>query len=405
MGGRRKVVMLPIRFEEITAQDVLQLIELKTAERKTLEYKERLATGNREERTEFLSDVSSFANASGGDILYGIAEERDETGKATGAPGAVRLLQIDNAAVECARLEQMIESGIQPRLPIVQVKGLELPGTGIVIVVRVGKSWIAPHMVTYSNFSRFFARNSSTGKVQLDVQQIGAAFALQRGLGERLRAWKADRIAKAIAAEGPIPLLGSKLLFHFVSAALLNEELLGTPRSYAAQTWGSDANLMTYGAEIRRYNADGYLLASGQHSDGKSSYLQIFREGALEYGDGYALDSYGKAAVPSRVFEEKLARTFEWAISLLKRLDISDPIFVAVTLIGMKGRTMALPQDAARFSYESEPFDRDVISTPDVSLEPEALVSSLLPLINYVWQAAGQERTPYLDQDQQWMFA
>ena len=82
--------MLPLRFEEITIQDVLELVELKTAERRTLEYKERLSTGNREERTEFLSDVSSFANASGGDILYGIAEERDETGRTTGTPGAVR---------------------------------------------------------------------------------------------------------------------------------------------------------------------------------------------------------------------------------------------------------------------------------------------------------------------------
>ena len=315
-------------------------------------------------------------------------------------------MQIDNAALECARIEQMIESGIQPRIPLVQVRSLELPDAGTVILVRIGKSWIAPHMVTYSNFSRFFSRNSSTGKVQLDVQQIGAAFALQRGLGERLRAWKAERIAKAIADESPAPLSGSKLLFHFVSASFLNEEISGPPRSYDTQGWGSDANLMTYGAEVRRYNADGYLLASGHHTDGKGSYLQIFRGGTLEYGDGYVLDSYGKQAVPSRVFEEKIARTFESAIALLKRLNINAPLFVAVTLVGIKGRTMALPQHAAHFSYESEPFDRDVISTPDALLDSsQSKLSSLLPLINYVWQAAGREGTPYLDKDHNWIFA
>ena len=46
---------------------------------KTLEYKQKLAIGNRE-TAEFLADISSFANASGGDILFGVCDERDEEG-------------------------------------------------------------------------------------------------------------------------------------------------------------------------------------------------------------------------------------------------------------------------------------------------------------------------------------
>ncbi len=400
--------MLPVRFEEITPADVVRLVELKTVERKTLEYKERLATGNREERVEFLSDVSSFANASGGDLIFGISDERDEAGKPTGVPAEIKPLQVDNAATECARIEQMIESGIQPRLPLVQVKSLDIPERGLVILIRVGKSWIAPHMVTFSNSSRFFSRNSSTGKVQLDVQQIGAAFALQRGLGERLRDWKTDRIAKAIAEEGPIPLPGSKLLFHFVPASMLTSDEPVYPRRFDPQSWGQGANLMTFGGDIRRYNADGFLLASGTYQDGKRSYLQVFRQGALEYGDGYALDNYGKAPVPSRVFEEKLARTFQSAQLLLKHLDVPEPVFATVSLIGMKGRTMALPQHVAHLSYESEPFDRDLILCPDVLLNHTVADASdpsvLLPLVNSVWQAAGREKTPYMDKDGSWLF-
>ena len=87
--------MLPIRFEAIGAEDLMRLLEMKTVEHRTLEYKERLASGNREERAEFLSDISSFANAAGGDILFGIAEERDEDGKATGIPGAIKPLDME----------------------------------------------------------------------------------------------------------------------------------------------------------------------------------------------------------------------------------------------------------------------------------------------------------------------
>ena len=156
----------------------------------------------------------------------------------------------------------MIESGIQPRIPLVQVKSMTLPDGGAMILLRIGKSWVGPHMVTYSNLSRFFSRNSSTGKVQLDVQQIGAAFALQRGLGERLRNWKADRIAKAIAEEGPIPLSGAKLLFHFVPAAVLTADEPSYPRTFEPRSWGQGAYLISYGVGLRRYNADGLLLAS-----------------------------------------------------------------------------------------------------------------------------------------------
>jgi hypothetical protein len=35
--------MLPIRFEDITAEDILRLIADKTSERKTIEYKQALS--------------------------------------------------------------------------------------------------------------------------------------------------------------------------------------------------------------------------------------------------------------------------------------------------------------------------------------------------------------------------
>ena len=403
--------MLPVRFEGITATDVLHLVELKLGERKTLEYKERLAMGGREERAEFLSDISSFANASGGDILFGISEERDEAGKPTGIPGEIKPLQMDSEAVECARIEQLIESGIQPRIPVVQVKVVQIPKLGPVIIVRVGKSWVAPHMVTFSNFSRFFSRNSSTGKVQLDVQQIGAAFALQRGLGERLRNWKADRIAKAIAEEGPISIPGPKLLLHLIPATALTTEESTLPRRFEPRGWGKGSDLMSYGVGLQRYNADGFLLASESQRDTKRSYLQVFRDGALEYGDSYALDSYGQRQIPSQTLEEKLARIFTSALILLGHLDVPEPVFATLSLIGVKGRTMSLPHNVVslNYSYESEPFDRDLLVCPDVLLERSAdnapHASQLLPLVNFIWQAAGLERTPYLNNRGGWRFA
>lgn len=402
--------MIPNRFEEISAADVQRLLELKIIEHRTLEYKEKLASGNREERAEFLSDISSFANASGGDIIFGIAEERDEEGKTTGIPGLVKPLEIENPALECARIEQMIESGIQPRIPSVRVKNIDIPGIGSIIIVRVEKSWISPHMVTFSNLSRFFSRNSSTGKFQLDVQQIGAAFTLQRGLGERLRNWKADRISKAIAETGPVPMRGPKLLFQFVSAAFLASDDSLLPRKFDPQSWGRSADAMSLSGGIRRYNADGYLIASENIRDGLRSYLQVFRDGSLEYGDSYTLDSHGASHIPSQLFEEKLARTFKSALTLLQQLEVSTPIFVTMCLLNVKGKTMALPERLQRltFNQQTDPFDCDLIVCPDVLLNGELTSAdpsdTMLPLVDSIWQAAGLESTPYKDENGRWLF-
>jgi hypothetical protein len=63
--------MLPIPFDDIGPDDILRLIEDKISERKILEFKQALDIGPDNERAEFLADVSSFANASGGERLRG----------------------------------------------------------------------------------------------------------------------------------------------------------------------------------------------------------------------------------------------------------------------------------------------------------------------------------------------
>jgi len=393
--GRYTFPMLPIRFEDITAEDILRLVTDKVAERKTIEYKMMLTIGTTDEKAEFLGDISSFANASGGDVIFGISDERDGSGNATGVPDEIVGLTFSNSGTVCGQIEQIIQNGIQPRLPILSVKVFDITERGIVIVVRVGKSWIAPHMVSYANRTRFYSRNSSTGRVLLDVQQIGAAFAEQRGLGERLRAWKADRISKAVSGDGPVQLTGPKLLYHFIPASAIMEEAQSYPRTFDRSKWGNGRLLMSLNTERMRYNADVLLLLSRDFPDKGLSYLQVFKNGALEYGDSYVFHAYGRD-IASGNLEGYMVRAFGIALRLLSNLEVSDPVYVTLTLIGVKGKRLATP----RSWEDSTPgFDRDVILCPDVeikeSLEDEPYPATLLPLVNSIWQAAGIEQTPF----------
>ena len=73
--------MINCPINEINQTNIETLITDKIGESRTLEYKEELPIGTDNEKKEFLADISSFANASGGDIIYGIKEERNGGGE------------------------------------------------------------------------------------------------------------------------------------------------------------------------------------------------------------------------------------------------------------------------------------------------------------------------------------
>ena len=156
-----------------------------------------------------------------------------------------------------------------------------------------------------------------------------------------------------------------------------------------------------------RYNADGLLLQSITTDKGSLSYLQVFRDGSLEYGDSYVLELNGKGAIASAILESKIIQTFEKALSLLKLLEVPEPIFATLTLLDVKGCVMALPSNRPFLKYESDPFDRDIILCPDVLIQNTSeggpYPSTLRPIVDSVWQAAGLGYTPYTDSKLNWV--
>jgi Schlafen, AlbA_2 len=82
-------------FDQIGVEDLQRLVTNEIAEGRTIEYKECLPGQTDRDHQEFLADVSSFANAVGGDLVYG-AKERRESGHATGIPESVEGLEAVN---------------------------------------------------------------------------------------------------------------------------------------------------------------------------------------------------------------------------------------------------------------------------------------------------------------------
>lgn len=78
--------MISKPIDDIDISDINFLVENQVPEKRTLDYKQELPEDNKDGTKAFLADVCSFANSMGGDLIYGIKEERDEPGKTTGIP-------------------------------------------------------------------------------------------------------------------------------------------------------------------------------------------------------------------------------------------------------------------------------------------------------------------------------
>jgi predicted HTH transcriptional regulator len=102
--------MIDKTLDTIQKADIDALVDGKKSERRTLEYKAELPGDSDDAKREFLSDISSFANSVGGDILYGVTDERDANGQATGRPEQAKGISSVNETAEQLRLENMMES-------------------------------------------------------------------------------------------------------------------------------------------------------------------------------------------------------------------------------------------------------------------------------------------------------
>ena len=154
--------MIEKPIDKIGPEDFERLKANGVAEGRTLEYKEALPGATDAERKEFLNDVSSFANAVGGDIIYGLKSGRDASGKSNGLIESVDGLAVTNCDVEIQRLENMLRDGIAPRIPGVRFQWVDGLSRGQALLIRVPRSWAGPHMVTYQQSSRFYSASPAS---------------------------------------------------------------------------------------------------------------------------------------------------------------------------------------------------------------------------------------------------
>jgi predicted HTH transcriptional regulator len=114
--------MLTKAFKELTLAHIERLKEDGVSESHDIDFKSAPVGSSDKDRREFVADVTAFANAAGGDLVFGVATT---DGVASSVPG----INISDPDKEKLRLGDLVRSGTEPRLANIEIEWLPIQGS------------------------------------------------------------------------------------------------------------------------------------------------------------------------------------------------------------------------------------------------------------------------------------
>lgn len=370
--------MLPFAIDSIDETVLAGLVANQVAERRDLEFKRDLPGGRDEDVKEFLADVTSLANAQGGDLLFGI----EDTG---GVASAIVGLQITDVDREILRLDNILRDGIEPRLVGTRTQWIPLSSGGGVILIRTPASFAAPHRVRFKNSGRFFNR-TSRGKYEMDVHELRNAFTQSEGLPQKFRLQHNDAVDGARGSEMPFPVMNDPTavasflptgLFREIRELSVNQDNALYPVKPSSVSW--------------MHTLEGFLIHTPVNDEGMvRSYAHTHRSGRVDIVWTFG----GSRETPRGVqqlcwpdgFEQGLLGQARSTQAKFRALGVDEPWVVLVTIFGIKGFRLILGDH-----YASEPAWRDGATLPQLLLE-HMNEDGLTALFKAFWLLFGEQR-------------
>jgi hypothetical protein len=306
------------------------------------------------------------------------------------------------------RLEQLVQTGLSPRISAT-VHPVKINEGRHVLLIRVPRSWALPHRVTIQGHDKFYGRHSA-GRFPMDVDQLRAAFLFSSTISERIERVRERLVDYILQAKSTIPIAtGAPMLLMQV----VPYESLEPSRLIDIVAADSDAYAtlapVGQGGTQRRFNADGILgYVTDKDRDGKtfiSAYTQLYRTGVIESADttmlrrgrGMSAEN-GISLIPSTKLEIELIAAVRRFTALQKRLGISPPVVVLVSLLNVDGFVLAVNE---KHGYSSSAVDRPHASLPSVVINnyEDRAETVLRPVLDTLWNAGGWDRCHDYDED------
>lgn len=381
-------------LRDLRLEDVRALVASGLEEHLQLEYKSALYGDGNRDRREFLLDVCMFANATGGVILLGIPERRDENGQPTGTPDPDGVLGIDspNPQLVLNSYDARVMEAIEERLPL-ESASIDVGGGRHVLAIRVPNSTVKPHSVRFDGHAYFPSRRERQ-RYYMSVREIKeivmrtasrlqqAEEALTKSLPRGPRGFDTPELTAAM-----IPVFSDDFLVDVRSQAV------GRAVSYFSRGNQDEfgATHFTFDGLERRENRSGYVVRFQRNSLlGSSMPLPLYRQQDRHVFHIAAIDVF------LRNFVRRARRAYQAA-------NVAAP-YLLTMLLRVQRPLHGIYGGADNLPYETEPVGVNDYAFPFMEIDdlsnPEKIIR---PLCDQAHQLFGREGSPSFNQDDEWI--
>lgn len=222
---------------------------------------------------------------------------------------------------------------------------------------------------------------------------------ITKSLRDRFREFRQGRLSAISAGKNPIELQeGPLTVLHLVPAGFFEDDrqIIDLESVKGA---GRLTPLFSSGYN-NGYSYDGYLTYD--YEPPVRSYLQFLRKGRLESVDAHMIGANGdRKIIPSESFEEGIVEAAKNYMSLFQSLDMDAPLFLSLSLLGVKGYCMP---PTYRYLANAKPIVKSDLLPEEITLDSYDLepLDFMKPIFDVIWNASGLYGSPHI-KDGKWI--
>lgn len=319
-------------FKLWTADDLTVLVNNDDfRESQTLDFKrtfEFLEAADKKQKAkakdEFRNDVCSFANADGGDLIFGISENNGVASKIM----PISIANTDKFELDLRNVLLLI----QPSMPAVEFSFISVDN-GYVVVVHIEKGLFKPYMtVEDETVFRFFVRHGNR-KSAMSYSEISNDFLHAASLPSEIKRFRLERLSEILEDN-----TGKFGVIHVIPASFTN------PANFVPMCDLSRTGKLPIPVHLSHYirgmmvpNVDGVWFPS---EDGLRDFelLRLFNNGSVELKMDLYTQTVGKEEwLISFEFIGAIEDIVEGTAEIYKSLGRNSTVYICTSVIGCKG--------------------------------------------------------------------
>lgn len=379
-------------FNEIkNLEDLNFLLDNKISEGIDIDYKEKLPEFSKDEsRLDFLRDICSFANTHGGQIIYGIKEDRKEA-----IPQEICGIDLEKPDHEVRKISAIVRESIDITLIGVRFSVINLPSNKFVLVINIPTSRTPPHRVKVNldKEHRFYGRNDR-GRYELSIYEIQDKIMQSITIREKIRNLRASRIVLIKEGNNAIELNNSPaMVLHIIPLSAFLSVVEITPSEYRqmyinkeTHSWFAPFGHGQLGTKTQ-INLEGFLSYNNQ------GYIQCYREGIIEAVSILPKDKEHQL-IHSGFYEQSLLK--QKYFDILKTAGFTPPFYIFLSLLNIRGYELAFATESAHGAYNVSviKYEKPDILLNEVVLDSfdNSLAMLFRPLYDRFCNAWGLEK-------------